>query len=141
MFKHVQCPKCGYANIVHTHIYRNATVVFDTCLKCGNKLLTLKTTKNSNAMNKLQELGIQCLKANIEFRKYVDSKEGKTYLREKMLKEYGVEMDGSSYIMGWTDLDFSGIINGERKSFSYDPTEDTLYCGMFDKKKVEKLNS
>lgn len=91
-------------------------------------------------MTKLQELGIQCLKANVEFRKYVDSEEGKTYLKEKMLKEYGIEMDGSSYIMGWTGLDFSGIINGEKKSFSYDPTQDTLYCGMFDKKKVEKLN-
>ena len=42
MFKHVRCPKCGYANIAHIHIYGNATVVFDACLKCGSKLLTDK---------------------------------------------------------------------------------------------------
>ncbi len=91
-------------------------------------------------MTKLQELGIQCLEANVEFREYVDSEEGKAYLKEKIFKEYGIEMDGSSYIMGHVHLDFSGIINGEKKSFSYNPTNDTLYCGMLDPKKVEKLN-
>lgn len=91
-------------------------------------------------MTKLQELGIQCSSANIEFRKYVDSEEGKTYLREKILKEYGIEMDGSSSVMGWTRLYFSGIINGEKEYFSYDPIQDILYYEYKDKK-VEKLNS
>ena len=91
-------------------------------------------------MTKLQELGIQCLKANEEFHEYVNSEEGKTCLREKMLKEYGIEMDGSSYVMGWTRFDFSGTVNGEKKYFSYSPAQDTLYCGMFNAKKIEKLN-
>ena len=53
MFKHVQCPKCGYANIVHTHIYKNTTVVFDACNKCGTK--TTKEEKKELEIIKTEE--------------------------------------------------------------------------------------
>ena len=49
-------------------------------------------------MTKLQELGIQCLKANEEFHEYVNSEEGKTCLREKMLKEYYEKVERESTV-------------------------------------------